>query len=185
MNVEQFATEPKAYPALLLKPATLITSTIRRSTAAPSTRLKTLSYIDNIAAAREAASRAIDDALMLNTDERVACSTIANIFLLKGRKLVTPSRGQGILTGVMRQAVLSSAHHLGFACEERPVKPAELFKADAVFLTNSLRFVRPVTLLDQQPLNTADLSRLIDQLCETARSQCGRDPRVAMGRGED
>ena len=163
---------------LMFQPASLLSSTIRRSTASPSTRLKTLSYIDNIAAAREAHARAMDDALMLNTDGKVASTTIANIFLLKGKKLITPARDQGILTGVIRQALLASAHHLDLVAEERAVKPAELSKADAVFLTNSLRFIRPVKSLDQQPLAMADLSRLFDALCDTARLQCGRDPRL-------
>lgn len=165
-------------PRLMFQPATLLTSTIRRSTASPSARMKTLSYIDNIAAAREAHARAQDDALMLNSDGKVASTTIANIFLLKGKKLVTPGRDQGILTGVIRQALLASAHHLGFVAEERSVKPDDLFKADAVFLTNSLRFVRPVKSLDQQLLPMADLSELVDALCDTARLQCGRDPRL-------
>ncbi|MCB1381272.1 MAG: aminotransferase class IV [Alphaproteobacteria bacterium] len=165
-------------PKLMLQPATLLTSTIRRSTASPSTRMKTLSYIDNIAAAREAAARAIDDALMLNTDGRVACTTIANIFLMRGRTLVTPGRDQGILTGVTRQALLAAAHHLGLETEEATVKVTDLFKADAVFLTNSLRLIRPVTSLDQQPLATADLGDLVGALCDTARLQCGRDPRL-------
>lgn len=170
---------------LLLQPASLITSTIRRSTSSPAARHKTLSYIDNIAAAREAASRAMDDALMLNTEGHVACSTIANIFLLKDGRLITPARDQAILTGVTRQALLACAHHLGIGTLERAVDPAELLAADAVFLTNSLRLLRPVTTLDGVGLPQADLPPLADALCEAARLQCGRDPRVDLtGRGD-
>lgn len=163
---------------LMFQPAALLTSSIRRSPASPSTRLKTLSYIDNIAAAREAAARAMDDALILNTGDRVACTTIANVFLMKGRKLVTPARDQAILTGVTRQALIAAAQHLGYMVEERAVKPSEIEKADAMFITNSLRFIRPVRSLDQQPVNMADLTPLADFLCDTARLQCGRDPRL-------
>jgi branched-chain amino acid aminotransferase len=140
--------------------------------------LKTLSYIDNIAAAREAWSHGMEDALMLNTAGNVACTTIANIFLLKGKTLVTPSRDQGILTGVTRQTLLHFAAHLGLTAEERAVKPDELTRADAVFLTNSLRFIRPVTALDREPLPQADLSALVQSLSEAARLQCGHDPRT-------
>ena len=164
--------------ALMLRPATLLTSTVRRSTASPAARMKTLSYIDNVAAAREAHSRAMDDALMLNNSGKVACATIANIFLLRGRTLITPARDQAILTGVTRQTLIAGAQHDGYAIEERAVDPSELHSADAVFLTNSLRLVRPVTALDGQPLATADLTGLVDTLCAAARLQCGRDPRV-------
>ena len=165
-------------PTMMLKPVALSSTAIRRNPHAVSCRLKTLSYIDNIAAAREAASHGVEDALMLNTAGNVACTTIANIFLLKGRTLVTPARDQGILTGVTRQTLLHSAAHLGLTSEERVVKPAELKEADAVFLTNSLRFIRPVTALDREPLPQAYLSALVQSLCEAARLQCGHDPRT-------
>jgi branched-chain amino acid aminotransferase len=58
------------------------------------------------------------------------------------------------------------------------VKPSELRTADAVFLTNSLRFIRPVTALDGKPLAKGDLSALGATLCDAARLQCGLDPRT-------
>lgn len=163
---------------MMFQPTGLITASLRRSPQSPAARLKTLSYIDNIAAAREAKARGYDDALILNTRGAVASSTIANVFLLKGRKLLTPGRDQGLLTGVMRQALLAAAHRAGYETAERSVKPAELRTADAVFLTNSLRFIRPVTALDGEALAQADLTAFSDQLCEAARLQCGRDPRL-------
>ena len=42
---------------MLLQPVKLVTSTIRRNETSPAARLKTLSYVDNILAAREAAAR--------------------------------------------------------------------------------------------------------------------------------
>ena len=108
----------------MFQPVTLATSTIRRNPHSVASRLKTISYIDNIAAAREAASRGMEDALMLNTEGAVACSTIANIFLLKDGVLATPARDQGILTGVMRQALIAAAGHLDIATEERAVRRA-------------------------------------------------------------
>ena len=163
---------------MMLKPVALSSTIIRRNPASVSCRLKTLSYIDNVVAAREAASHGVEDALMLNTHGNVACTTISNIFLLKGKTLVTPSRDQGILTGVTRQTLLHSAAHLGLKPEERAVEPGEVKEADAVFLTNSLRFIRPVTALDREPLPQADLSALVQSLCEAARLQCGHDPRM-------
>ncbi len=165
-------------PSLMFRPVALSSTAIRRNPHSVSSRLKTLSYIDNVAAAREAASHGMEDALLLNTEGHVACSTIANVFLLKGETLVTPARDQGILTGVMRQTLIHSAAHLGMAAEERAVRPEEIGQADAVFLTNSLRFIRPVTALDQRPLPQADLSKLTAALCEAARLQCGHDPRL-------
>lgn len=172
-------------PGLMFRTATLSTSSIRRNPHSVASRLKTLSYIDNIAAAREANADGSDDALLLNTDGKLASSTIANIFLLKGRKLVTPARDQGILTGVMRQALIHAAMHLGFAVEERAVPTEEVRNADAVFLTNSLRFIRQVTALDKEPLACGDLAALGEGLCAAARLQCGHDPRLIWPGAED
>jgi branched-chain amino acid aminotransferase len=166
--------------ALMFQKASLVTASIRRNPHSPSCRLKTISYIDNIAAAREAQARGADDALMLSIDGHVACSTIANIFLLKDGALVTPARDQAILTGVMRQVLIAAAAHIGITTNERPVTPDELLAADAVFLTNSLRFIRPVASLDHQALPQSDLSPLMAALSEAARLQCGRDPKVDL-----
>jgi branched-chain amino acid aminotransferase len=165
-------------PTLMFQPVTLSTSTIRRNPTSPASRLKTLSYIDNVAAAREAAAKGMEDALMLNVEGAAACTTIANLFLMKNRTLITPARDQGILTGVTRQVLISAAAQLGMTTEERAVKPEELLAADAVFLTNSLRFIRPVKSLDQHPLAQGDLSAIETSLCESARLQCGRDPKA-------
>lgn len=165
-------------PALMFQPVALATAGVRRNPHSPSSRLKTLSYVDNVLAAREAAAKGMEDALMLNVEGAACCSTIANLFLLDGDRLVTPARDQGILTGVMRQALIAAAAQLGMAAEERAVEPRELAEADAVFLTNSLRFIRPVRSIDQQALAQADLGLLAAALCEAARLQCGRDPRL-------
>jgi branched-chain amino acid aminotransferase len=165
-------------PAMMFTPVTLASTAIRRNPASVASRHKTLSYVDNIAAAREAAAYGAEDALMLNTRGKIACSTIANVFLLMGQTLITPARDQGILTGIMRQALLHSAARAGFGTQERAMTPAELRKADAVFLTNSLRFIRPVASLDGKRLKQGDLSPLVAILCEAARLQCGHDPRL-------
>jgi branched-chain amino acid aminotransferase len=162
---------------LLFQPVRLATSAVRRNEHAPSSRLKTLSCIDAIAAAREASARGADDALMLNTSGNAASSTISNLFLLKGDQLITPALDQAILPGVMRRVLLDAAASLGFNPVERAVAPAEFAAADAVFLTNSLRFIRPVTALDGASVREGSLGPMIECLCNLASRQCGRDPR--------
>ena len=135
----------------------LATSSIRRNPTAPSSNHKTLSYVDGVAAAREVAAYA-DDALMLTTQGHVASTTIANILLLKGSSLITPSRDQGILNGIARGTLIGGAAELGFTVQNRAVAPEELFAADAVFLTNSLRLATPVSSIDGKACGTRDIS---------------------------
>ena len=134
----------------------LATCTIRRNATSPASRLKTLSYIDAIAAAREVAAHA-DDALMLNTEGNVACSTVANIFMLKDKKLITPDDGQGILKGITRGKLIAAGPELGVNIECRVVKSEEFMAADAIFITNSLRLAVPVTSLDGAVVGTRSI----------------------------
>jgi branched-chain amino acid aminotransferase len=135
-------------------------STIRRNEHAPSSRLKTLSYIDGIMAAREVADDA-DEALMLNTAGHVASAAIGNVFLLKDNTLVTPSLDQGILAGITRQKIIEAQV---FAAVQRPVDRQELGQADAVFLCNSLRPLRPISHLDGIELNQQPLEKLYREI---------------------
>ncbi|MCK0209180.1 aminotransferase class IV [Starkeya koreensis] len=141
-------------PSLLGQPARLITASGRRNEFSPTANLKTLGYLDHILAAREAATAGVDDALILNTRGRVACTTIANLFVLIAGRLITPSLSEGCLPGIMRALVIEAAPALGLAVEERPLAPAALIGADAVFLTNSVRFLRPVRSVDGFLLGT-------------------------------
>lgn len=149
-----------AFPASnRFAPCKLATSKIRRNKTAPSARLKTLSYIDAIMAAREVAGRA-DEALMLNSAGHVASGTTGNIFLLAEGKLVTPSLDQAILPGIMRGLVIERAREAGFAVEERHVSRHELVAAQGLFCTNSLRFMRPVSNYDGLNYDTAEVEKL-------------------------
>lgn len=161
------------------QPCRLKVSQVRRNEFSPSSRLKTLSYIDGIAAAREVAADA-DDALMLNTSGHVASATVANVFVLHDDELVTPSLDQGVLPGITRRTLLNHAKELGLKPVERAVPLEDLDRADAVFLCNSLRFIGPVTTLNGEPLGKGPLDRLIEGLGGLAKKQCGIDPRTLM-----
>ncbi|MBB3772135.1 branched-chain amino acid aminotransferase [Angulomicrobium tetraedrale] len=162
-------------PTLVGLPARLVTATGRRNEFSPTAGLKTLGYLDHILAAREAAAASVDDALILNTGGRVCCTTIATIFVRIGGRLITPSLAEGCLPGILRALVIEAAPALGLSVEERPLAPEVLFGADAVFLTNSVRFIRPVLALDGRPLATdsATVAGLMSHLRAQVRAECG------------
>jgi branched-chain amino acid aminotransferase len=147
---------------LRFQPASLITSTVRRNLQSPASRLKTLSYIDNVLAAREAQAHGADDALMLNTAGRVASCSIGNIFLEMDGALVTPSLSEGILPGVMRDAIIRLSKLAGIPIKEKQIKAQDIAKADVMFLTNSLRFLRVVSKCDTQRFSTR--SKFVDTI---------------------
>lgn len=129
-------------------PARLVVAdSVRRNLHSPLARIKALSYLDNVLARMEAEERGADDALLLNTEGRVAETTIANLFVvLADGTLATPLVTEGALPGVRRGELLEK---LGAA--ERPVELAELLAAREAFLTNALS-VRAVASVDGHPI---------------------------------
>jgi branched-chain amino acid aminotransferase len=158
---------------LRFKPATLITSSIRRNEHSPAAGLKTTSYIDNILAAREAETTKADDAVMLNSKGNIACTTIANVFLVVENVLITPPLTDGVLPGIMRSAVVSSAKRLNIAVQEMSITPTDAKSADAMFLTNSLRFIRPATRYDDRRFRSTPkpIRQLMEALLQSEQDQ--------------
>ena len=129
-------------------PAALALADIRRNPTSPASRLKTLAYLDNVLARRQAGALGADEALMLNTAGELACAAAANLFWISDGRLFTPALDCGVLGGIVRAQVLERAAVLGIAAVEAHEGLEALVKAQAVFLTNSLIGVRPVSRLD-------------------------------------
>lgn len=104
-----------------------------RNERSPLSRIKSTNYLDSILARREAAAAGADDAVMLNTQGRVAEATAANIFLQLDCGWVTPPIEEGALPGVMRAAMI-----VAWEAAERPVTVDDLRRADAIMLTTAL-----------------------------------------------
>jgi branched-chain amino acid aminotransferase/4-amino-4-deoxychorismate lyase len=131
-------------------PAALSIVSVRRNETSPASRLKALSYLDQVLARREAQAMGADEAVMLNGRGELACCGAANLFWLRDRTLSTPALDCGVLDGIMRAALISAARAEGYEVREVRARPAELEDADAVFMTNSLIGVRAVCALDER-----------------------------------
>jgi para-aminobenzoate synthetase/4-amino-4-deoxychorismate lyase len=103
--------------------------------------------------------------LILTGDEVLEAGR-ANIFLVKDGALATPPVDGRILPGTARAATLALAADLGIPAEERPLHLTDLQAADDLFLTSSLRGIRPVRSLDGELLGPADpvVTRLATEL---------------------
>lgn len=126
-------------------PARLVAVATRRNEGSPVSRLKTLSYLDSVLARAQARALGADEALMLNNRGEIACAAAANLFWIAGGRLFTPALDCGILAGTMRERVLEAAGRLGLETAQVRAPAAGLAKAEAMFLTNALIGVRPVS----------------------------------------
>lgn len=136
-------------PQLYRRGMHAIISQIRRNEHSPLANLKTLGYLDNILARRDAAAQDMDEALMLNTAGQLACATAANLFVVQDGTVLTPPLTAGVLPGTIRAMILYQlAPEVGLPAGERPLFREELERAEEAFLTSALLGVMPLTCVD-------------------------------------
>jgi para-aminobenzoate synthetase / 4-amino-4-deoxychorismate lyase len=87
--------------------------------------------------ARLAAHPDFDDVLLVNERGELTESTIANLVVEWDGAMWTPPVDAGLLPGVFRGALLRTG-----TVRERTLRPADLLRADAVYLVNSVRRLR-------------------------------------------
>jgi len=107
-------------------------------------RLKSTNYLLYSRAADYAKKNALDDCFVLNSESRIAETSIANVFCIKGQSIYTPPLSEGSVAGVMRRWLLEQYEFPGYEIIETAIDPIFLDEADEIFLTNALRGVRPV-----------------------------------------
>ncbi len=161
---------------LIFSSLALATTAIRRNETSVSSRIKTLSYLDAILANKEAQTKGADEALFENMAGHVACAATGNVFALFESRLMTPPLSAGVLAGTVRAFVLAQAKACGLEPVEQSLPLAEWLKADAIFVTNSLRLLAPCNALDGQPFASAEhpaIIRLQDALRAAVTAECG------------
>lgn len=147
IHAQPFAGYP---PELYHRGMHAITSQIRRNEHSPLANIKSLGYLDNILARRDAAAQDMDEALMLNTAGQLACATAANLFVVMDGTIVTPPLTAGVLPGTVRAMLLVQlAPGLGLPVVERPLSYDQLVQADEAFLTSALLGVMSLTAVDR------------------------------------
>ncbi|MFW5659337.1 MAG: aminotransferase class IV [Bacteroidota bacterium] len=105
---------------------------------------KTLNALPYVLAARAARANGWGDALMLNTDGRIAEATSSNLFYQREGRWFTPPLGEGCIAGISRKVLLEQVRLPDFEPQTRPLLQAELPSVQQMFLTNFIRGVVPV-----------------------------------------
>lgn len=132
---------------------------------------KTLNYLGNVVAKREALEKGFDEALFLDTDGRVAETSCHNVFWVKGRTLFTPSAACPILPGVTREIVLRQAAQLGYETLCGDYSLDALVSSDYAFLTNAGAGIIYVSSVNGNPMPSA--TRSFDFVRESLLSEFG------------
>jgi branched-chain amino acid aminotransferase len=145
----------------------LVTSSFRRPSADTlDPRIKTLNYVNNIQAKGEARRQGADDALMLNQAGHVAEASVANVFVVRGGRLLTPPTTDGCLDGITRATVLELAEKLGIPAREQTLGRMDLLAADECFVTGTGAGIVRIARLDNEPVGRGELGPITARLVE-------------------
>lgn len=111
--------------------------------------IKSNNYLPYTMASIWARENKLDDAFLLNSFNRIADASIANIFIVKNGKIKTPALNEGCIAGVMRRHLIKCIKEENIPFEEGLIETEDLPEAHEIFLTNAIRGIRWVKQFDK------------------------------------
>jgi branched-chain amino acid aminotransferase len=152
----------------------LIVSQWRFSPNHPCAGIKSLDYTGNVLALREAHSLGADDALLLDTHDRIIGCTASNVCWLSDATLFTPAESTGALAGTTLGVLRELAPQIGLTVTDAEAPVEALHHADAAFACSSIRGVIPITQLDGVHIGGQGRSPRFRALHDTWRAEMAR-----------
>jgi branched-chain amino acid aminotransferase len=105
---------------------------------------KMLSWVQNAGTLERVHGQGFDDALLLNEHGHLAECTSANVFLARGRQVLTPPLTSGCLPGITREVLREVIPAAGYTFIEQDLTPSDLDAAEEVFISSTTREVAGV-----------------------------------------
>jgi branched-chain amino acid aminotransferase len=158
--------ELKPYPKIIFTKGwkAIISSIVRADV--PSSRIKSLCYLNNMLAEMEAKKAGADEAFMLDERGNVLEGTISNIFIVKFGTIFTPPKDSPILAGLTRNLVIKLAKQSAFRVVEKSISPKELYTADECFITFSGPGIVPITKIWNKKIGSGKCGSVASSLIQ-------------------
>lgn len=170
---EELALFPKELYDSGLEIITVATRRNRPDVLSP--KVKSLNYLNNVLVKIEASLAGVSEALMLNDQGYVAEGSADNVFIIKGKKILTPPGYIGALEGITRNAIMEIATELGYTVKEEPFTRHDVYVADEVFLTGTAAEVIAVVKVDGRVIGNGVPGKETKQLLEAFRHRVIED----------
>jgi len=130
--------------------------------------LKTTNKMIHITGSIYAHENDLANCLLLNDSKNVVEALQGNIFMVTGKKLITPPVSEGALNGIMRKQILALAKKVeGIEVSEEIISPFDLQKADELFLTNVIMGIQSITKYRKKEFKTNLAHLLVQKLNES------------------
>ena len=126
--------------------------------------IKSLNRLEQVLARSEWHDPSVFEGLMLDTDNRLICGTMSNVFLCNGNSVLTPAITRCGVSGVMRRQILAALTQAERPFEVRDIEATELKLADEVFVSNSQFGVLPVRRVDSTRYTPGPVTKNVMQL---------------------
>ena len=127
------------------------------------------SYVNASLMKNEALLNGYDDAIAIDQHGHVAEGTVANLFIVRGAKLITPGAATDILEGITRDSVLTLAKDLGLEAQERSIDRSELYICEEAFMCGSSAGIVPIISIDKRPINIGPITQKLAKTYEAAQ----------------
>ena len=132
-----------------------IVASFRRQESAITARLKTLNYIEQILAKREADLAGADEALLLNNAGMLCEGSASNISLIRQGILTIPDPERaGALPGIAQLTAMRAASRLKIPVTMASLSPWDPENSEEAFLTGSMREITPLVRLGKKPIGS-------------------------------
>ena len=138
------------------------------------TGAKTSNYLGSVLALHEVKQRGCQEALILGPSGEVIEGATSNVFVVRAGELITPPIDAGILAGITRQTVLDLAASLTLTVRETQLHPSDLYHADEVFITSTVREVVPVVRVDDKVISDGRPGSITLRVLTAYRAQTAR-----------
>jgi|GEM_PF-99646 len=157
----------------------------RRNEKSPLSNLKSLGYLDNILAKMEASEHKADDAIMLNTKDKVACTSAGNIFIVTHyNTVITPRIEDGILPGITREFVIEHCKKNKIPLIEKELTIENILDAKEIFITNSVLEIQPVAMVNNQPISDGKIGEITIKLKELYKQETKKTKKISIASNE-
>ena len=126
---------------------------------------KAASNYANAALARmEALDNGYDEAIMLNSQGKVAEGSAENIFIIKDDIIQTPPLSAGGLEGITRDSIIQIIEENSGFVIERDLERDDLYNADEIFMTGTAAEVKSVKQIDKVKIGTGKMGSVTKAL---------------------
>ena len=125
--------------------------------------IKTTSLLANIIASTEAKKNGAYEAILVKK-KKITEASHSNIWIVKGKKIITHPANKEILKGVTRTVLINIIHSLDLKLIEKEFSLNELYKSDEVFVTSSGSLVTPIIQIDNIKINNKKIGKITKTL---------------------